>query len=95
MPVRRDAIIAAVAAHNRGHKPLPHSAVRLLEAMFISDDVCQQSVEALEEVAGLSRKSVRKGLSALLQAAIIAKDDTGAGRYANRYRLLPTAGSGT
>ena len=94
MSARRDAIIAAVAAHNRTHKPLPHSAVRLLEAMFASDDVCQQSVETLEEVAGLSRKSVQKGLRALLTAAIIAKDDTGAGRHANRYRLLPTAGSG-
>ena len=88
MPARRDALIAAVAAHNRSHKPLPHSAVRLLEAMFASDDVCQQSIETLEEVAGLSRKSVQKGLRALLTAAIIAKDDTGAGRYANRYRLL-------
>jgi predicted transcriptional regulator len=94
MSTRRDAIIAAVAAHNRVHKPLPHSAVRLLEAMFASDDVCQRSIEALEDVTGLSRKSVQKGLHALLQAAIIAKDDTRAGRYANRYRLLPTAGSG-
>jgi hypothetical protein len=94
MPARRDAIVAAVAAHNRAHKPLPHSAVRLLEAMFAGDDVCQQSVEALEEVAGLSRKSVQKGLRALLTAAIIAKDDTGAGRHANRYRLLQTTGCG-
>jgi hypothetical protein len=38
MPTRRDAIVAAVAAHNRCHKPLPHSAVRLLQAMFASDD---------------------------------------------------------
>jgi hypothetical protein len=52
MPARRDSIIAAVAAHNRSHKPLPLSAVRLLEAMFASDDVCQQSREALEEAAG-------------------------------------------
>jgi pyocin large subunit-like protein len=94
MPARRDALVVTVATYNRAHKPLPHSAVRLLEAMFASDDVCQQSVEALEEVAGLSRKSVQKGLRALLTAAIIAKDDTGAGRHANRYRLLPTVGSG-
>ena len=94
MPARRDALVAAVAAHNRSHKPLPYSTVRLLEAMFASDDVCQQNGEALEEVAGLSRKSVQKGLRALLTAAIIAKDDTGAGRHANRYRLLLSVGSG-
>jgi hypothetical protein len=94
MPARRDAIIAAVAAHNRSHKPLPHSTVRLLEAMFISDDVCQQSLETLEDAAGLSRKTVQAVLRALLAAAIIAKEDTGAGRHANRYRLLLTVGSG-
>ena len=94
MPARRAALVAAVAAHNRSHKPLPHSTVRLLEAMFASDDVCQQSVEALEEVAGLFCKSVQKGLRTLLTAAIIAKDDTGAGRHASRYRLLLTLGSG-
>jgi hypothetical protein len=47
MPDRRDAIVVAVAAYNRSHKPLPHSIVRLLEAMFTRDDVCQQSLEAL------------------------------------------------
>jgi pyocin large subunit-like protein len=94
MPARRGAIIAAVAAHNRAHKPLPHSAVRLLEAMFASDDICQQSHEALEDVTGLSRKSVQTVLRALLAAGIIAKEGTGAGRHANRYRLLPTVGSG-
>jgi hypothetical protein len=51
MPARRDALVAAVAAHNRSHKRLPNSAVRLLEAMFDSGDVCQQSVEALEDAA--------------------------------------------
>ena len=49
MPARRDALVAAVAAYNRSHKPLPHSTVRLLEAMFTRDDVCQQSLEALED----------------------------------------------
>jgi hypothetical protein len=93
MPDRRDDIVAAVAAHNRAHKPLPHSTVRLLEAMFTRDDVCQQSLEALE-AAGLSRKSVQTVLRALLAAGIIAKEDTGVGRHANRYRLLLTAGSG-
>ena len=94
MPARRDAIIAAVAAYNRAHKPLPHSTVRLLEAMFTSDDVCQQSLEALEDVTGLSRRHVQMVLRALLAAGVIAKDDAGAGRHANRYRLLLTAGNG-
>ena len=48
MPARRDAIVAAVAAYNRSHKPLPHSTVRLLEAMFTRDDVCRRSLETLE-----------------------------------------------
>ena len=89
---RRDALIA-VAAHNRSHKPLPHSAVRLLEAMFTRDDVCQQSLEALEDAAGLSRKYVQMVLRALLAAGVIAKEP-GHGKHANRYRLLLTAGSG-
>ena len=94
MPDRRDALIAAVAAHNRSHRPLPNSAVRVLEAMFAGDDVCQQSREALEEAAGLSRKSVHIGLRALLAAGLIVKEGTGHGRHASRYRLLLTAGNG-
>ena len=90
MPIdqrRRDEIATAVAAHNRSHKRLPHSAVRLLEAMFASDDVCQQSIETLEEAASLSRKSVQMDLRALVAAGIIAKEETGVGRHASRYRL--------
>jgi hypothetical protein len=93
MPAHRDALVAAVAAYNRSHKPLPNSAVRLLETMFVSDDVCQQSREALEDVAGLSRKSIRTGLRALLAAGVIAKEETGAGRHPNRYRLLLLVGA--
>ena len=94
MPARRDALVAAVAAYNRSHKPLPHSAVRLLEAMFTRDDVCQQSLEALEDFTGLSRKSVQTVLRALLAAGVIAKEETRHGRHANRYRLLLTVGNG-
>jgi hypothetical protein len=94
MPDRRDAIVAAVAAYNRSHKPLPHSTVRLLEAMFIRDDVCQQSLEALQRVAGISSKSVQTVLRALLAAGVIAKEETRPGRHANRYRLLLTVGNG-
>ena len=94
MPARRDALVAAVAAHNRSHKPLPHSAVRLLEAMFASNDVCQLSLEALEDAADLSRKSVQTVLRALFAAGVIAKEAAGHGNHANRYRLLLTTGSG-
>jgi hypothetical protein len=95
MPTRRDALVAAVAAHNRSHKPPPNSAVRLLEAMFANDDVCQQSLETLEDTPGLSRKSIQRSLRALLAAGFIAKEETGAGRHANRYRLLLKVGNGT
>ena len=88
MPARRDALAAAVAAHNRSHKPLPNSSVRLLEVMFASDDVCQQSIEALEDFTGLSSKSVQTVLRALLAAGVITREETRHGRHANRYRLL-------
>jgi hypothetical protein len=94
MPDRRDALVAAVAAYNRSHKRLPHSAVRLLEAMFASGDVCQLSLQALADVTSLPLKSVQTVLRALLAAGIIAKEDTGAGRHANRYHLhLPSEGA--
>ena len=94
MPIRRDALVAAVAAYNRAHKPLPHSTVRLLEAMFPSGNVCQLSLEALEDVTGLSRRHIQRVLRALVAAGIITKEDTGVGRLANRYRLLLTVGNG-
>ena len=94
MPARRDALAAAVAAYNRSHKPLPHSTVRLLEVMFTRDDVCQQSLEALEDFTGLSSKSVQTVLRALLAAGVIAKEETRHGRHVNRYRLLLTVGNG-
>jgi predicted transcriptional regulator len=92
MPARRDDIVAAVAAYNRSHKPLPNSAVRLLQAMFAGDDVCQQSIETLEEAAGLSRRSIQTVLRALLAAGVIAREETRHGRHPNRYRLLLTMG---
>ena len=94
MPARRAALVAAVAAHNRSHKPLPHSAVRVLEAMFAGDDVCQQSLEALAGGTGLARNSVQTVLSTLIAAGVIAKEATGYARHASRYRLLLTLGSG-
>jgi hypothetical protein len=95
MPVRRDTLVATVAAHNRAHKPLPHATVRLLEAMFVSDDVCQQSREALEGATGLSRTAIQTVLRASLAAGIIAKEATRTGGgQSNRYRLLLPNGEG-
>ena len=94
MPTRRDSLVAAVAAYNHAHKPLPNSAVRLLEAMFAGGDVCQQSLQALEDVTGISREHIQRVLRTLLAAGVIAKEETGAGRHANRYRLLLTVGNG-
>ena len=96
MSARRDALVAVVAAHNQANpgSPLPRNAGRLLLAMFARADVCQQSREALEDVTGLSRETIQTVLRALLAAGVIAKDDTGAGRHANRYRLLLTVGNG-
>ena len=87
MPARRDALVAAVAAYNRSHKPLPHSAARLLETMFAGDDVCQQSLQALEDVSGISRRHILIVLRGLLAAGVIAKEETGQGQHANRYRI--------
>jgi pyocin large subunit-like protein len=94
MPARRDALVAAVVAYNRAHQPLPNSAVRLLEAMFAGGDVCQQSLQALEDVTGISRRTVQMVLRGLLAAGIIAKEETGIGRHASRYRLLLAVGNG-
>jgi hypothetical protein len=62
--------------------------------MFTRDDVCQQSLEALQGFAGISSKSVQTVLRALLTAGVIAKEETRPGRHANRYRLLLTVGNG-
>ena len=96
MPVSRDALVAAVAAYNRANpeSPLPRNAGRLLLAMFASGDVCQLSLQVLEDVTGLSLRAIQTVLRALLTAGIVAKEETGQGRHANRYRLLLTTGSG-
>jgi DNA-binding IclR family transcriptional regulator len=94
MPTRRDSLVAAVAAYNHAHKPLPHSAVRLLEAMFAGGDVCQLGLTALEDAAGISRKHIQRVLRTLLAAGIIAKEEIGTGTHANRYRLLLAVGNG-
>jgi len=63
--------------------------------MFADGDICQRSLDALLDAAGVSRKSVQKALKALLAAGVIGKEETGHGQFPNRYRLLLTLGSGT
>ena len=90
---RRNAIVAAVEAHNRAHPTarLPRSAVPLLTTMFASDDICQQSLDALLDTSGVSRPPAQSVLRALLAAGVIAKEEKGHGQHPNRYRLhFPT-----
>ena len=86
---RRNAIAAAVEAHNLAHPTarLPRPAARLLTAMFASDDTCQQSRDALLEASGVSRPTAQSVLRILLAAGAIAKEEKGHGQHANRYRL--------
>ena len=94
MPIdlrRRDDIAAAVDAYNRTHPtaPLPRNAARLLAIMFSRDDVCRQSLEALEG-EGFSRGLLPGMLRALTEAGLVSKQ-VGSARIPNTYRLLLSA----
>jgi hypothetical protein len=84
---RRGAIFAAVEAYNHAHPqaPLPRPAGRLLGVMFRSDDVCQQSLEALE-AEGFARKTVIAVLRALIEAGLVSRQ-VGTSRIPDTYRL--------
>ena len=84
---RREAIFAAVEAYNRAHPqaPLHRTAARLLRVMFTTDDVCQQSLEALA-AEGFDRKTVPAVLRALVDAGLLSKE-VGSSRIPNTYRL--------
>jgi len=84
---RREAIIVAVEAYNRAHPqtPLHRTAARLLRVMFITDDVCRQSLEALA-AEGFDRKTVPAVLRALVEAGLLSKD-VGSSRVPDTYRL--------
>jgi hypothetical protein len=91
---RREAIIAAIGAHNRAHpqSPLPRPAARLLGVMFTSDNVCRQSLEALV-AEGFTKNAVPGILRALVEAGLLSKQQ-GSARIPNTYRLhlhLPSA----
>jgi hypothetical protein len=91
---RREAMTAAVEAYNCAHPqtPLHRTAARLLGVMFSSDDVCQQSLEALA-AEGFDRKTVPAVLRVLVEAGLLSKE-VGSARIPNTYRLrLSSAGA--
>ena len=92
---RREAIIAAVDTYNRANPlvPLPRSAARLLAVMFTGDDTCQQSLDARLDASGVSRPTAQSVLRTLLVAGVIAREEKGHGRHANRYRLQLALGA--
>jgi hypothetical protein len=83
---RREAIFAAVEAHNRTHpvSPLPRPAARLLAVMFDTDDVCCLSQETLR-MRGFG-KALPKVLHALVEAALVSRQ-AGTSRIPDSYRL--------
>jgi hypothetical protein len=94
MPIdecRRDDIAAAVAAYDSANPsaPLPRHAARLLAAMFGSDDICQQSQEAIA-AEGFSRDRLPAMLRHLVEAGFLSRHRVA--RVPDTYRLhLPHA----
>jgi hypothetical protein len=89
---RRDALFAAVEAHNRAHpaSPLPRPAARLLVVMFDTEDVCRLSQETLK-AQGFG-KSLSGLLRALVEAGIVSRQ-AGTSRIPDTYRLqVPAMG---
>jgi hypothetical protein len=87
---RREAVFAAVEAHNRAHPaaPLPRPAARLLAVMFADQDVCCMSQQAL--VAEGFGKSLPGVLRVLVEAGFVARQ-AGTSRIPDTYRLLALA----
>ena len=87
---RREAIFAAVEAHNRTHPtaPLPRPADRLLGVMFATEDVCSLSQQAL--VAEGFGKTLPAVLRALVEAGLVSRQ-AGTSRIPDTYRLLALA----
>ncbi len=83
---RRDAIIAAVEAHNLAHPAarLPRPAARLLAVMFASEDVCCVSQETLKS-QGFG-DTLPKVLRALVDAGFMSRA-AGTSRIPDTYRL--------
>jgi hypothetical protein len=86
MTPRREEIEAAVAAYDRANPlaPLPPAAVRLLAAMFPTEDVCHRSLEALM-AEGFTRtlpRTLRR-----LEAAGFLSRQRGSAAIPDTYRL--------
>jgi hypothetical protein len=86
-PNRRNAIIAAVEAHNRANPgaSLPHHTARLLVFMFAASDVCQLS-QANLEAEGFGRLASRT-LRALVEVGFLSRQ-AGSARIPDTYQLL-------
>ena len=84
---RRDEITAAIAAYDRDHPdaPLPRNTVRLLTAMFPSEDVCHRSLDDIA-AEGLNRKTLPAMLRRLVEARLLSRRQ-GSGVVAHAYRL--------
>ena len=83
---RRDDIAAAVAAYDGAHPsvPLPRNTARLLAVMFLSEDVCQRSQEAIA-AEGFSRDRLPAMLRRLVEAGFLSRHRVA--RVPNTYRL--------
>jgi hypothetical protein len=91
-PDRRNAIAAAVNAHNLAHPTarLPRPAARLLAVMFDAEDVCCLSQETLR-TRGFG-KALPKVLHALVEAGFVTRQ-AGTSRIPDTYRLqMPAIG---
>ncbi len=86
-PHRRHEIATAVVAYDAANPQarLPRNAARLLAVMFPSEDVCQQSLEAIV-AEGFSRKSLPGALKRLVAAGLLSRE-RGCSRVPDTYRL--------
>jgi hypothetical protein len=84
---RRNAIAAAVEAHNLAHPTarLPRPAARLRAVMFDTEDVCCLSQQALA-AEGFNSKSLPDGLRALVEVGFVSRQP-GTSRIPDTYRL--------
>jgi hypothetical protein len=76
MPIdrrRRHEIAVAVVAYDSANPPLPRTAVRLLAAMFPTEDVCRRSLDDIATTGGLNRKSLTATLRRLVAAGFLSR----------------------
>ena len=87
---RRDVITVAVAAYDRAADgPLPRNASRLLAVMFVLEDVCHQSLEALA-AEGFNRKTLPATLRRLEAVGLLSRQ-RGSSREPDAYHLRLSA----